>query len=112
DDHIRNLSEARGEIPWAYSATATMGGASCRSSHVCNARLATVGPKKAACRDGPSSDSCIAAKTEPALAGQEHGPVFQHGATFVVLVTKCYVFRLPGKYLAQSLRGAGWIFTV
>jgi hypothetical protein len=28
-------------------------GASCRSSHVRNAPLATVGPKKAACRDGP-----------------------------------------------------------
>jgi hypothetical protein len=28
-------------------------GASCRSSHVCNAPLATVGPKKAACREVP-----------------------------------------------------------
>ena len=28
-------------------------GASRRSSHVRNAPLATVGPKKAACRDGP-----------------------------------------------------------
>ena len=28
-------------------------GASCRSSNVRNAPLATVGPKKAACRDGP-----------------------------------------------------------
>jgi hypothetical protein len=34
-----------------------LGGASCRSSHVRNAPLATVGPKKAACRDGPISDS-------------------------------------------------------
>ena len=30
-----------------------LGGASCRFSHVRNAPLATVGPKKAACRDGP-----------------------------------------------------------
>ena len=30
-----------------------LGGASWRSSHVRNAPLATVGPKKAACRDGP-----------------------------------------------------------
>jgi hypothetical protein len=29
------------------------GGASCRSSHVRNAPLATVDLKKAACRDGP-----------------------------------------------------------
>jgi hypothetical protein len=29
-----------------------LGGASCRSSNVRNAPLATVGPKKAACRDG------------------------------------------------------------
>ena len=33
-----------------------LGGASCRSSHVRNAPLATVGPKKAACRDGPKGD--------------------------------------------------------
>ena len=33
-----------------------LGGASCRSSHVRNAPLATVGPKKAACRDGPEGD--------------------------------------------------------
>ena len=33
-----------------------LGGASCRSSHVRNAPLATVGPKKAACRDGPKTD--------------------------------------------------------
>jgi hypothetical protein len=33
-----------------------LGGASCRSSHVRNAPLATVGPKKAACRDGPNCD--------------------------------------------------------
>ena len=31
-------------------------GASCRSSHVRNALLATVGPKKAACRNGPLGD--------------------------------------------------------
>jgi hypothetical protein len=30
--------------------------ASCRSSHVRNAPLATVGPKKAACRDGQIGD--------------------------------------------------------
>ena len=30
-----------------------LGGASCRSSHVRNAPLATVGLKKAACREGP-----------------------------------------------------------
>jgi hypothetical protein len=34
-----------------------LGGASCRSSHVRNAPLATVGPKKAACRDGPTRDN-------------------------------------------------------
>ena len=33
-----------------------LGGASCTSSHVRNAPLATVGPKKAACRDGPEGD--------------------------------------------------------
>ena len=33
-----------------------LGGASWRSSHVRNAPLATVGPKKAACRDGPNGD--------------------------------------------------------
>jgi len=32
---------------------ATGRGKRCRSSHVRNAPLATVGPKKAACRDGP-----------------------------------------------------------
>jgi hypothetical protein len=32
-----------------------LGGASCRSSHVRNAPSATVGPKKAACRDGPTN---------------------------------------------------------
>ena len=32
------------------------GGASCRSSDVRDAPLATVGPKKAACRDGPNSE--------------------------------------------------------
>jgi hypothetical protein len=31
-------------------------GASCRSSHVRNAPLATVGLKKAACRDGPLTE--------------------------------------------------------
>ena len=31
------------------------GGASCRSSNVRNAPLATVGPKKAACRNGPKA---------------------------------------------------------
>ena len=33
-----------------------LGGASCRSSHVRNAPLATVGPKMAARRDGPAAD--------------------------------------------------------
>ena len=33
-----------------------LGGASRRSSHVRNAPLATLGPKKAACRDGPCVD--------------------------------------------------------
>jgi hypothetical protein len=32
-----------------------LGGASCRSSHVRNAPLTTVGPKKAACRNGPQA---------------------------------------------------------
>ena len=38
------------------SGQSRLGGASCRSSHVRNAPLATVGPKKAACRDGPCVD--------------------------------------------------------
>ena len=38
------------------------GGASCRPSHVRNAPLATVGPKKAACRDGPETASRTAEK--------------------------------------------------
>jgi hypothetical protein len=33
-----------------------LGGASCRSSHVRNAPLATVGPKNAGCRYGPKTD--------------------------------------------------------
>jgi hypothetical protein len=33
-----------------------LGGASCRSTHVRNAPLATVGLKKAACRDGPVTE--------------------------------------------------------
>jgi hypothetical protein len=33
-----------------------LGGASCRSSNVRNAPLATVGLKKAACREGPTTD--------------------------------------------------------
>jgi len=33
-----------------------LGGVSCRSSHVRNPPLATVGPKKVACRDGPEGD--------------------------------------------------------
>jgi hypothetical protein len=33
-----------------------LAGASCRSSHVRNAPLATVGPKRASCRDGPLAD--------------------------------------------------------
>jgi hypothetical protein len=33
-----------------------LGGASCRSSHVRNAPLATLGPIKAACREGPIRD--------------------------------------------------------
>jgi hypothetical protein len=37
-------------------------GPSCRSSRVRNAPLATVGLKKAACRDGPERDSCTAAR--------------------------------------------------
>ena len=37
-----------------------LGGASWRSGHVRNAPLATVGPKKAACRDGPMSAFCTA----------------------------------------------------
>ena len=39
--------------PWVQS---RLGGASCRSNHVRNAPLATVGPNKAACRDGPVAD--------------------------------------------------------
>ena len=38
-----------------------LGGANCRSSNVRNAPLATVGPKKAACRDGPKAAICTAA---------------------------------------------------
>jgi hypothetical protein len=33
-----------------------LGGASCRSSNVRDAPLATIGPKKAACRDGPLTE--------------------------------------------------------
>ena len=33
-----------------------LGGASCRPSHVRDAPLATVGPKKTACRGGPQRD--------------------------------------------------------
>jgi hypothetical protein len=33
-----------------------LGGASCRSSNVRNAPLATLGPKKAACREGPLAE--------------------------------------------------------
>ena len=40
-----------------------LGEASWRSNHVRNAPLATVGPKKAACRDGPTGD--IASSTRP-----------------------------------------------
>ena len=35
------------------------GGASCRSSHVRNAPLATVDPNKAACRNGPIGDIAV-----------------------------------------------------
>jgi hypothetical protein len=38
-----------------------LGGASCRSSNVRNAPLATVGLKKAACREGPKGDMRSAA---------------------------------------------------
>ncbi len=47
--------------PTAEMGHSRQGGASCRSSHVRNAPLATVGPKKAACRDGPTTDSRSAA---------------------------------------------------
>jgi hypothetical protein len=33
-----------------------LGGASCKSSHVRNAPLAAVGPKKVACRNGPLAE--------------------------------------------------------
>jgi hypothetical protein len=36
--------------------TVMLGGASYWASHVRNAPLATVGPKKTACRDGPAAD--------------------------------------------------------
>ena len=52
-----------------------LGGASCRFSHVRNAPLATVGPKKAACRDGPG------AELDHQSAGftwQQDGIVFAH----------------------------------
>jgi hypothetical protein len=38
------------------------GWASCGSSRVCNASLATVGHRRATCRDGPQPDSCGATK--------------------------------------------------
>jgi hypothetical protein len=43
------------------------GGASCRSSNVRNARLATVGSKKAACRDGPIASLRTAENGKPFL---------------------------------------------
>ena len=48
-----------------------LGGASWRFNHVRNAPLATVGPKKAACRDGPLTDigNAIAARSFQAKAG-------------------------------------------
>ena len=49
------LGAPRGEIPPGDSTIAT-GRASCRSSHVRNAPLATVDPKKAGCRDGPQPE--------------------------------------------------------
>ena len=41
-----------------------LGGASCRSSNVRNTPLATVGLKKAACREGPKASFCFAANSE------------------------------------------------
>ena len=45
-----------------------LGEASWRSNHVRNAPLATVGPKKAACRDGPKHK---VAALQPAARGPE-----------------------------------------
>ena len=54
--------QGRRQSPMSARGQSRLGGASCRFSHVRNAPLATVGPKKAACRDGPKPDSCTAKK--------------------------------------------------
>ena len=53
--HVRICEGPGVQLPGS-TRQSRLGGASCRSSHVRNAPLATVGPKKAACRKGPRTD--------------------------------------------------------
>ena len=50
----------RAGLPMSVQGQSRLGGASWRFSHVRNAPLATVGPKKAACRDGPQNETARA----------------------------------------------------
>jgi hypothetical protein len=61
------------------------GGASCRSNHVRNAPLATLGPKKAACHDGPTAVVSRCSKDAPRKARHNYlndlvGAAEQHPA--------------------------------
>ena len=62
---LKIMAGRRGCLPCDRSEKghSRLGGASWRSGHVRNAPLATVGPKKAACRDGPRATFCTAARS-------------------------------------------------
>jgi len=53
--HSKQLRSIKMLVDSNHGIYREQGGASCRSGHVRNAPLATVVPKKAACREGPRS---------------------------------------------------------
>jgi len=67
-------------------------GAGCRSSHVRNAPLATVGPKKAACRDGPKGDiTAIHSTTSSARASSDGDTVRPRALAVLRLIANSYL---------------------
>jgi hypothetical protein len=74
-----------------------LGGVSCRSSHVRNAPLAIVGPKKVACREGPIADKVRCGKnlsysiTSSAVASSVAGTVRPSALAVLRLITSSYL---------------------
>jgi len=87
-----------------------LGGASWRSSHVRNAPLATVGPKKAACRDGPTAE-VITREICGYLRRLAHLPRHSYDACRLCLGSKSSIGLKIMLEIASSRQGAcngGW----